>query len=85
MAHSGWRVTSQVTDQIINTDAGKTETGVQIYFVTGDGNEGSIFVANRHYGDHKHVRNRLHAAAQQIDSIGALFSGAVTADSNWQG
>jgi hypothetical protein len=80
MAHSGWRVTSQATDQIENTDAGKTEVGVRIYFVTGDGNEGSIFVANRHYGDKKHVKNRLHAAAQQIDEIGALGSDRMATD-----
>lgn len=79
MAHSGWVVTSQVPDQIINTDAGKTETGTYIYFVTGDGNSGVVFVANRHYNP-KTVKNVLHAQAQLIDEIGALSSGVVTSD-----
>jgi hypothetical protein len=80
MAHSGWRVTAQVTDQIINTDAGQTVTGVQVYFVTGDGNSGSVFIANRHYGSAKHVRAVLHAAAQQLDSIGQLSAGPAAGD-----
>ena len=80
MAHTGWRVTSQVPDQIINTDAGKTETGTIIYFITGQGNSGVVFIANRHIGNLKTVKNILHAHAQLVDDIGALQSGAVTAD-----
>lgn len=74
--HSGWRVTSQLTDQVIITEAGKAVTGVQIFFITGNGNEGSIFVANNHYTP-KVVRPALHAAAQQIDTIGQMASNAM--------
>lgn len=73
--HSGWRVTSQLTDQVIITEAGKAVTGVQIFFITGNGNEGSIFVANNHYVP-KVVRPQLHAAAQQIDTIGQMAANA---------
>lgn len=72
--HSGWRVTSQLTDQVIITEAGKAVTGVQIFFITGDGNEGSVFVANNHYTT-KVVRAAIHASAVQIDTIGVLSSG----------
>jgi hypothetical protein len=85
MAHSGWRVTSQVPDQFINTDAGKTETGTFIYFITGDGNSGVVFVANRHIGNIKTVKNILHAQAQLVDDIGALQSGAVTGNQQMTG
>jgi hypothetical protein len=73
--HSGWVVTSQLTDQVIVTAAGQAVTGVQIFFITGAGNEGSIFVANNHYTP-KVVKPAIHAAAAQIDTIGQLSSGA---------
>jgi hypothetical protein len=76
MHHSGWRVTSQLTDQVQITSAGQAVTGVQIFFVTGDGNEGSIFVANNHYTT-KAVKPMLHAAAAQIDTVGVLASEAL--------
>ncbi len=79
MAHSGWRVTGQATDQVINTDAGKTETGVYVYFVTGDGNSGVVFVANRHY-NHKTVKKVVDAQAHLIDTVGNLAAGANTQD-----
>jgi hypothetical protein len=76
MHHSGWRVVSQLTDQVIVTAAGQAITGVQIFFITGDGNEGSIFVANNHY-TLKAVKPLIHAAAAQIDTVGVLASGAL--------
>lgn len=72
--HSGWIVTSQLTDQVILTDSGKAVTGVQIFFITGDGNEGSVFIANNHYTP-KVVKPAIHASAAQIDTIGQLSSG----------
>jgi hypothetical protein len=71
--HSGWIVTSQLTDQVIVNDAGKAITGVQIFFITGNGNEGSVFIANNHYTP-KVVKPAIHAAAAQIDTIGQLSS-----------
>lgn len=76
ISHSGWRVTSQLSDQVIITEAGKAVTGVQIFYITGEGNEGSVFIANNHYTT-KVVRAALHAAATQIDTIGSLSSGPV--------
>lgn len=70
----GWIVTAQVTDQVIVTDAGQTDTGVQIYFTTTEGNSGSVFISYRHYGSPKHVKSRLSAQAQLIDEIGRLTS-----------
>jgi hypothetical protein len=72
--HSGWIVTSQLTDQVIVTAAGQAVTGVQIFFITGQGNEGSIFITNNHYTP-KVVKPAIHAAAAQIDTIGQLSSG----------
>lgn len=74
MAHSGWRITAQVTDQIINTQANQTQTGVQVYFSTGVGNQGSVFVPNEQYNQHT-VRNMVEAAAHLIDGIGSLSAG----------
>lgn len=71
--HSGWIVTSQLTDQVIVTAAGQAVTGVQIFFITGDGNEGSVFVANNHYNT-KVVKAAIHAEAASIDTIGKLSS-----------
>lgn len=74
MHHSGWRVTSQLTDQVIVTQAGQAVTGVQIFFTTGDGNEGSVFVAQNHYNP-KTVKPLIHAQAGLIDTIGQDSSG----------
>lgn len=72
--HTGWTVTAQLTDQVIITDAGRAVTGVQIFFITGDGNEGSIFVADNHYTV-KTVKPMLDAKAALIDTIGSQASG----------
>lgn len=72
--HSGWRVTSQLYDQVSINAAGLAITGVQIFFITGDGNEGSVFVAQNHYNE-KVVKPAINAAAGLLDTIGALGSG----------
>jgi len=74
MATVGWRITSQVTDQLETTQAGAVLTGVRIYYITGEGNEGSVFVANQHYNVHN-VRNAVKAAAQLLDEVGRLVEG----------
>ncbi len=74
MAHSGWRVTDQATDQIVNTPGNQTQTGVQVYFVTGDGNTGSIFVPNQQYKAAT-VHSMVNTAAHLIDGIGKLHNG----------
>lgn len=74
MAHSGWRVVSQATDQIVNTPGNQTVTGVQVYFVTGAGNEGSVFVPNQQYNA-KTVHEMVNASAHTIDGVGQLHNG----------
>ena len=72
--HSGWTVVAQVTDQIINTNAGQTVVGTYVYFVTGDGNEGSVFIADQHYNAAT-VKNAIHAKAALLDEVGRLGVG----------
>lgn len=74
MANSGWKITDQVTDQVKNTRAGATVTGVDVYFITGDGNEGSVFVMDQHYNA-ANVRKAVQAKANLIDEVGALSHG----------
>ena len=71
MHHSGWVVTDQLTDQVIVTQAGQAITGVQIFFRTGNGNEGSIFVADNHYVP-KVVKPAIDTQAALVDTIGDL-------------
>lgn len=69
--HSGWTVVSQVTDQIINTNAGQSVVGTYVYFVTGDGNEGSVFIPDVHYNA-KTVHAAIDAKATVLDEVGKL-------------
>lgn len=74
MAESGWKITDQVTDQVQNTRAGATVTGVMVYFITGEGNEGSVFIVNQHYNA-KNVRKAVQAQANLLDEVGNLAHG----------
>lgn len=73
--HSGWTVTAQVTDQIINTNAGQSVVGTYVYFITGDGNEGSVFVPDVHYSAAK-VKAMIEAKADLLDSVSRLAATA---------
>jgi hypothetical protein len=75
-AHSGWTVTAQVTDQVINTNAGQTVVGTYIYIVTGEGQEGSVFVPDTIYHDVKKVTAMLRAKAIQLDAVAKLAEAA---------
>lgn len=70
----GWKITDQAADQIQNTRAGNTVTGVIVYFITGDGNEGSVFIANQHYNV-KNVRTAVEAQARLMDEVGRQGQG----------
>lgn len=72
---SGWTVTAQITDQVINTDAGQTVIGTYVYFTTGEGNSGNVFVPDAHYSAKK-VRQMVHAKAELLDEIGGLAADA---------
>lgn len=68
-----WSVTSQVSDQVKVTDAGQTVEGVMVYFVTGEGNSGSVFVPDSQYTASK-VRQMIGHRAAVLDEVGALAS-----------
>lgn len=71
---TGWKVTSQVTDQTQVDDAGNTITGVVVYFTTGDGNQGNVFVPNRIFTK-RHVETikaMIREAAILLDYVGGL-------------
>lgn len=76
MAESGWRIVDQVTDQVQNTRAGATVTGVMVYFITGEGNEGSVFIVNQHYNA-KNVRKAVQTQANLLDEVGNLAHGSL--------
>lgn len=71
MAGSGWKITAQLTDQVETNNAGQTIIGTRVYFITGNGNEGGIFVPNTQYTA-KNVHERVRRQAILIDEIGAL-------------
>jgi hypothetical protein len=72
---TGWIVTGQDPDQVIVTNAGKPVTGTMVYFATGDGNTGSVFVDDGHYHP-KAVHAAVGARAALVDEIGRLSSAA---------
>lgn len=69
--HSGWQVTSQVSDQVVLTNAGQAVTGTYVYFTTGDGNSGSVFIADAHYSAAE-VKKAVSARAAVLDEVGRL-------------
>lgn len=64
----GWNVTSQVTDQAVNTTAGQTVVGTYVYFVTNQGQEGSVFILDGQYNP-TNVKNAIRAKAQVLDEV----------------
>jgi hypothetical protein len=77
MASQGWVVTGQVSDVPVPTQAGQTIVGVQVYFTTADGNEGSVFIANAHYSVAK-VRAAIKRQAALLDEVGQLAEGILS-------
>jgi hypothetical protein len=72
MASSGYQVTSQLMNQVRNTDTGNTVEGNYIYFVTTDGNSGVVFVPTAIYASQSKVKMLLSEQANLIDAIGRL-------------
>lgn len=68
---TGWIVTGQDPDQLIITPAGKPVGGTRVYFATGAGNTGSVFVDDGHYHP-RQVHAALAARAALVDQIGEL-------------
>jgi len=71
-----WAITSQVADQTRNDKAGNTQVGSLIYFTTGDGNDGVVFVPDNLLTT-KHVTQVVRAQAKLIDDIGRLTEGTI--------
>lgn len=69
-----WRVTSQVVDQTTIDAAGNVIVGSYIYYTTGEGNKGVVFVPNNKRTA-KSVQAAIHADAMLLDEIGQLFEG----------
>lgn len=66
-----WHITGQVHDQVIPTDAGQALTGTYVYFVTGLGEQASVFVQDKVY--HKDtVISAVKAHARKVDDVREL-------------
>lgn len=71
---SSWEVTGQVADQTTITTAGQVVTGHQVYFITGTGYRGSVFVPDEQYTP-ANVKTLINAAAARGDQVAELTSG----------
>jgi len=71
---AGWQVVRQAPDQYDPNNLSNPVTGVIVYFVTGDGNEGSVFVPHTRYTAHN-VQLAVAAQAKVVDDIGRLSHG----------
>lgn len=71
MAGGSYTITNQATDQYDFTSPGNPVLGVQVYFTTGLGNQGSIFCPQARYTVAT-VRQLVSAAAKQLDEVGNL-------------
>lgn len=66
-----WQIESVATDQTINTPSNQTVVGVYVYFVTGNGNHGAVFLSNDKF-THENVKTAVRAEAIKLDEIAAL-------------
>lgn len=71
---AGYQVTRQAPDQYDPNNLSNPVTGVIVYFVTGDGNEGSVFVPHTRYTP-KNVAQMVAAQAKIADEVGAISHG----------
>jgi hypothetical protein len=71
-----WRVTGQ-TEQTQIQQGGNPVRGVQVFYTTGDGHTGSVFIPYAQYNP-AYVQQQVGQAAAQMDAVGQL-SGTVPA------
>jgi hypothetical protein len=64
-------VTSQSPDQYDFTNPGNPVLGTVVYFTTGEGNSGSVFVPQSRYSV-KTVHQMVSAHARTLDEVGAV-------------
>lgn len=69
-----WAVERVVPDQTTNTPAGDTVVGSYVYYVTGDGNHGVVFISNDKFNK-DHVTTAVRRDARRLDEIAALTEG----------
>jgi hypothetical protein len=77
MANTSYAVTRQATDTYDFTVPGDPVLGTQVYFSTGAGNVGSVFVPQTVYNA-KTVATMVQAQANVIDAVGALSTHPAT-------
>lgn len=69
-----WTVTGQTErDQIV--PGGPPAKGQQIYFTTGNGQQGSVFIPYTQYANTDYVRGEIAKMAAQLDAVKALTGG----------
>jgi hypothetical protein len=66
-----YTVTSQSPDTYDFTTPGNPVLGVQVYFTTGEGNRGSVFVPQARYTINN-IKTLVAAAARDMDAVGAI-------------
>lgn len=66
-----WTVTNQVERDQVQPGSAPVR-GVQIFFQTGRGHSGSVFVPYTQYSSTDQVRAQIQAAAAQMDAVGML-------------
>lgn len=76
-ADTTWTVTGQ-TENTVVTVGGQPVRGVQVFYQTGQGHQGSVFIPYTQYQDLGYVRAQISAAAGQMDAVGQL-SGTIPA------
>lgn len=70
-----WTVTGQLSNQYSSDSTGTPILGHLIFFITGDGDRDSVWVANDHYNE-KSVAAAIHAKAAIVDGVSKLhFAG----------
>lgn len=70
-----WQVERVVVDQTTNTSAGDTVVGSYVYYVTGAGNHGVVFVPNDKFTE-EHVTEEIRRSARRLDAVAALAEGS---------
>lgn len=71
-----WKITDVVTGQTVPNGAGNVVVGSYVYFFTGDGNQGSVFIPDTRFTEH-HVQQAVREAARKLDRIGRLAEGTI--------
>lgn len=69
-----WAIVRQVVNQTTNDLVGDTVVGTYVYYRTGYGNSGVIFVPDNLYSV-EYVRNAVRADAKRLDEVGRLLEG----------